>query len=53
VRLVFGERAPDTDLGIPRAVYVLRVDLDSVAAVVSLDQQGVVSSRLIVRPLWR
>jgi hypothetical protein len=39
VRLVLGERAPHADLGNPRAVDVLRDDLDPVPAVVRVDQQ--------------
>ena len=53
VWLVLREHAADSDLDVPRAVNVLGGDLDPVAAVVSLDQQGASSSRLIVRPLWR
>ena len=48
VGLVLREHATDADLGVPRAVDMLRGDLDSVGAVVSLDQQGAPPRRLIV-----
>jgi len=51
VGLILREHAADADLGIPRAVYVLRVDLDPVAEVVSLDEQAAMrSSRSLVSP---
>jgi len=52
VGLVLREHAADADLGIPRAINVLRGDLDPVPAIVRLDQQGAPSRRLIVSPLW-